>query len=303
MITKNSVKHRKLIAGDRLIASKKNKVRQYVGFYFFITLGALAILIPLYIMVVCSLMTPAETNDAAFHWWPRQGFSIEGYKLAYSVDFGGVTLLKGFFNTLLIYIPAIFVGCFVSSMAAYAFAKIEFKTKKIAFAILMFGMTLPNCMGLAASVILYDSIGWVDTILPLIVPIMMGGIGVVFFLRQFYASIPDDFIEAGYIDGFSHLQIFFHVMLPLAIPSMLSQFVLQFIGCYNDYLSPLLYLPNNIEFAPMALVIQNFSGAYSQIWCQKLAACGISMFPLLILYLISQKFILKGVAITSGLKG
>ena len=167
----------------------------------------------------------------------------------------------------------------------------------------MFGMTLPNCMGMAASVILFDMVDWLDTVLPIIVPRMMGSIGIVFFLRQFYMSIPDDFIEAGYIDGFNHVQIFLYVMLPLSVPSMLSQFVLSFIGSYNDYLSPLLYLPNNIEFAPMALVIQNFSGAYSQIWCQKLAACAISMFPLLVLYLISQKFILKGVAITSGLKG
>ena len=132
---------------------------------------------------------------------------------------------------------------------------------------------------------------------------MMGTIGIVFFLRQFYMSVPDDLIEAGYIDGFGHLRIFFYVMLPLAIPSMLAQFILTFITAYNDFLSPLLYLPNNIEYAPVSLVIQNFSGAYSQIWCLKMAACALTMFPLLILYLISQKIMLKGVAITSGLKG
>ena len=294
---------KKLIAGNRLIVSKKKQIGQYVGFYFWITLGVILILIPLYIMVICSFMTAAETNDSTFHWWPQQGFSTEGYQKAFETDFGGVTLFKGFINTIILYVPSILIGCFVSSLAAYAFAKIDFKAKKVAFAILMFGMTLPNCMGMAATVILYDMAGWLDTVLPIIVPRMMGSIGIVFFLRQFYMSIPDDFIEAGYIDGFNHVQIFWYVMLPLSVPSMLSQFVLTFISSYNDYLSPLLYLPNNIEFAPMALVIQNFSGVYSQIWCQKLAACAISMFPLLILYLISQKFILKGVAITSGLKG
>lgn len=299
-----SVKRKKrLIAGNHLIIRKKKQVGQYVNFYVWITLAVLLILIPLYIMIVCSVMTPAETNDSTFHWWPEQGFSIEGYQLVIETDFGGVTLLKGFFNTLLLYVPSIVIGCFVSSIAAYAFAKIEFKTKAIAFAILMFGMTLPNSMGIAASVILYDMMGWMDTLLPIMVPRMMGSIGIVFFLRQFYMGVPDDLIEAGYIDGFNHTQIFFYIMLPLSIPSMLSQFILTFISSYNDYLSPLLYLPNNMQFAPVALVIQNFSGAYSQIWCQKMAACAISMFPLLILYLISQKIILKGVAITSGLKG
>lgn len=298
-----SAKNKKLIAGNHLIIRKQRQVGQYVNFYVWITLGVLAILIPLYIMLLCSFMTPAETNDSTFHWWPQQGFSIEGYQAAFNTDFGGVTLLKGFFNTLLLYVPSILVGCFVSSIAAYAFAKIDFKAKGVAFAILMFGMTLPNSMGIVASVILFDMVGWLDTLLPIMVPLMMGSIGVVFFLRQFYMSVPDDLIEAGYIDGFSHLQIFFYIMLPLSIPSMLSQFILQFIASYNDYLSPLLYLPNNIQFAPVSLVIQNFSGAYSQIWCLKLAACAISMFPLLILYLISQKIILKGVAITSGLKG
>ena len=299
----NVEKDKKLIAGNHFIIKRKRRIGQYVNFYVWITLGCLVILIPLYIMLICSVMTPAETNDSTFHWWPEQGFSLEGYELAFNTDLGGVTIIKGFFNTLLIYVPSILVGCFTSALAAYAFAKLEFRTKAVAFAILMFGMTLPNSMSTAASVILFDMIGWMDTLLPLMVPRMMGTIGIVFFLRQFYMSVPDDLIEAGYIDGFGHLRIFFYVMLPLAIPSMLAQFILTFITAYNDFLSPLLYLPNNIEYAPVSLVIQNFSGAYSQIWCLKMAACALTMFPLLILYLISQKIMLKGVAITSGLKG
>lgn len=294
---------KKLIAGNHFITKKKKQVGQYVNFYVWITIGCLAILIPLYIMLMCSVMTPKETNDSTFHWWPQKGFSFEGYELAFNTDLGGVTIIKGFFNTLMIYVPSILVGCFVSSMAAYAFAKIEFRSKAVAFAILMFGMTLPNSMSTAASVILFDMVGWVDTLLPLMVPRMMGTIGIVFFLRQFYMSVPDDLVEAGYIDGFGHLRIFFYIMLPLAIPSMLAQFILSFISAYNDYLSPLLYLPNSIEYAPVSLVIQNFSGAYSQIWCLKMAACALTMLPLLILYLVSQKIMLKGVAITSGLKG
>lgn len=299
----NVKNNKKLVAGNHFIIKKKKQVGQYVSFYVWITIGILAILLPLYIMLLCSVMTPQETNNSTFHWWPEKGFSVQGYKDAFNTDFGGVTLLSGFFNTLVLYVPSLIVGCFVSSMAAYAFAKIDFKLKGPAFAILMFGMTLPNSMGVAAKVILFDMMNWIDTLLPIMVPLMMGSIGVVFFLRQFYMSVPDDLVEAGYIDGFSHIQIFFFIMLPLSIPSMLSQFILNFISCYNDYLSPLLYLPNNMQFAPVSLVIQNFSGAYAQTWNLRMAACAISMFPLLILYLISQNIILKGVAITSGLKG
>lgn len=281
---------------------RKQRKKKYIGYYFVALLVLAFILVPMYIMVITSLMTELETDNAYFSWWPQMGLTLDGYKFIFEKSVLQITLIDAFWNTMWIYFPSTVVGVFMSAMAAYSFAKLEFKLKKPMFAILMATLTLPNCMSMIASVIMFDGIGWLNSPLPLIVPRMLGTIGVVFFLKQFYAGIPDDLIGAGYIDGLDELGVFFRILLPISMPALVSQIVLQFIGAYNDYLAPLLYLQDERIYT-LQIALAYYKDPVKDMWNIRMAAAVVAMAPLVILYLIGQKYILKGVAITTGLKG
>lgn len=230
------------------------------------------------------------------------GLTLDAYGFIFEKSVLQITLIDAFWNTMWIYFPSTVVGVFMSAMAAYSFAKLDFKFKKPMFAILMATLTLPNCMGMIASVIMFDGIGWLNSPLPLIIPRMLGTIGVVFFLKQFYAGIPDDLIGAGYIDGLNELGVFFKILLPISMPALVSQIVLQFIGAYNDYLAPLLYLQDERLYT-LQIALAYYKDPVKDMWNVRMAAAVVAMAPLVVLYLIGQKYILKGVAITTGLKG
>lgn len=281
---------------------RRKKKRFRVGSFTAMILGVAFVIVPIYIVIITSLTSDIEANNAAFSWWPKMGLTLEGYTKAFTRKVAGNSLLRSFFNTMWMYIPSTAIGVFVSAMSAFAFAKLDFKLKKPMFAILMATLTLPNCIGFIASFLMFDKMGWINTPLPIIIPRMLGAIGIVFFLRQYYLGIPDDIVGAANLDGLGELGIFFHIMLPISLPALFSQFILNFITGYNDYLGPLLYL-QNAKMYTLQISLAFFAEAYVQDWPLRMSGCVIAMIPLVVLYLIAQKYILQGVSISSGLKG
>ena len=282
---------------------KNQRILSRIFCYAVVVLFALFIFVPLYVVIVTSFKTTAEANGTTFYWWPKEGFSVDGYVKIFSTHQVNRNLIRAFGTTLWMYVPAIFVDVFVSAMAAYGFAKMEFFLKKPIFAILMSTLTLPNSVGMIASIVIYNGIGWMDTPLPLMVPRMMGQIGIVFFLRQFYMGLPDDLIGAARVDGLSDYGIFLRIALPLSLPALGSQFILTFITAYNDYLGPLYYLVGKPELYPLQLSLSYWRTDSNPDWSVLMAGAMVALIPMIGLYLLSQKFILKGVAATSGLKG
>ena len=260
-----------------------------------------AVLSPFYIMLLTSVETFAETNQAEFVFVPET-ITFEAYKDVIFKESGGVNLLRSLWNTLWIYLPGIVVGIFTSTLAAYAFAKLEFKSKTFVFSVLMATLTLPNCMSTIASFLMFDQINWVNTPWPLMVPRMFGSIGVVFFLRQYYMGIPNELMESARLDGAGNWEIFFRIMFGLAKPAMFSQFIIQFIGGYNDYTGPLIYL-QDARLYTLQIALNLFYDPYTQNWPMRMAGCVVSMLPLIILYIFTQKFMTKGMEVSSGLKG
>lgn len=282
---------------------KNQRILSRIFCYAVVVLFALFIFVPLYVVIVTSFKTTAEANGTTFYWWPKEGFSVDGYVKIFSTHQVNRNLIRAFGTTLWMYVPAIFVDVFVSAMAAYGFAKMEFFLKKPIFAILMSTLTLPNSVGMIASIVIYNGIGWMGTPLPLMVPRMMGQIGIVFFLRQFYMGLPDDLIGAARVDGLSDYGIFLRIALPLSLPALGSQFILTFITAYNDYLGPLYYLVGKPELYPLQLSLSYWRTNSNPDWSVLMAGAMVALIPMIGLYLLSQKFILKGVAATSGLKG
>ena len=282
---------------------KIKKVFSAVANHFIVVLFVAFILIPLYVVIITSFKTTSEANGTVFNWWPKQGFALDGYVKILTTHQVNRNLIRAFGVTLWMYVPPIIVGVFVSAMAAYGFAKMDFVLKKPIFTILISSLTLPNSVGMIAAIVLYNNIGWMGTPLPLMIPRMMGSIGIVFFLRQFYMGVPDDLIGAARVDGLGDYGIFIRIALPLSMPAIGSQFILTFISAYNDYMGPLYYLIGNPEIYPLQLSLSYWRTGSNPDWSVLMAGAMVATIPMLCLYLLSQKFILKGVSITSGLKG
>lgn len=291
--------------GDEKYKKRQKRLRicSLVFNHFIVVLMAAFIVVPLYVVIITSLKTSAEANGTIFRWWPEEGFSLDGYIKIFTTKQENRDLIRAFGVTLWMYVPSITVGVLVSALAAYGFAKVDFFLKKPIFFILLNSLTLPNSIGMIASIVIYNGIGWMGTPLPLMIPRMMGGIAIVFFLRQYFMGLPDDLIGAAKVDGLGDYGIFFHVALPLALPAIGSQFILTFIAAYNDYLGPLYYLVGKSELYPLQLSLSYWRTGSNPDWSVLMAGAMVAMIPMLALYLVSQKFILKGVAITSGLKG
>lgn len=290
MIEMNVIKKKKSI--------KWARVKDYVllGIFIFFVLS------PFYVLFATSIMNKFEANATNFRFWPKEGVYWDSYYQVLFESFGGYSVMKGFFNTLLYYLPSSLVGVFVSAMSAYAFARMNFRLKDTMFAILMGTMMIPNNMSLIISFLLYDKIGWINTPLPLMIPRMFGTIGIVFFLRQYYLGVPADLIGCAKLDGLGHFGIFMQIMLPISVPMLAAQFILYFIGGYNDYMGPMLYLPS-ADKATLQLVLAQYEDPRIQNWPLRTAGCIVAMSPLILLYLLSQKFILMDLSVGSGFKG
>jgi multiple sugar transport system permease protein len=274
-----------------------------VGIYLVLVFVALCILAPLYVVLITSFKTKTEAMDPSFTFWPKE-FDLHGYIEVLTYTSGGgdelPTVIRGFLNTMIICIPTSIIGVLVSALAAFAFSKIKFKSKNVLFAILLGTMMIPGTISMIPSYIIFDNIGWTDSFLPLIIPGLLGSASCVFFMRQFFYSIPDELIECAQIDGLTNIGIFFRVIIPLSMPALIAQFLLSFVGNYNAYLSPLLYLQSPENYT-LQIALKFFEGTYNKDYAVVMAGAAISLLPTLILFLFGQKYFIDGIA-TTGIK-
>ena len=217
-------------------------ITKTVFVYFFLVLFLLWILVPFYIILVTSFKTEAEVNETIFTWFPMKGFYFGGYKAIFETPIGYISIMTGFLNTLWIILPPTILGLLTSAFSAYAFAKLKFRGKNVLFAILLATMMIPGMVSLVPSFVIFDNIGWNKTPLPMMIPGMFGAAACVFYLRQFFMGIPSETLEAARLDGVGYFGMFFKMLLPLSVPALIAQGVLGFVGGYNDYFGPMLYL-------------------------------------------------------------
>ena len=281
---------------------KRLRVCSLIFSHFIVILMAAFIVVPLYVVIITSLKTSAEANGTIFRWWPKEGFSLDGYIKIFTTKQENRDLIRAFGVTLWMYVPSITVGVLVSALAAYGFAKVDFFLKKPIFFILLNSLTLPNSVGMIAAIVIYNGIGWMGTPLPLMIPRMFGSIGIVFFMRQFYVKLPDDLIDAGKIDGLGFFGVFNRIIFPMSGTVIVAQFILTFISAYNDYLGPLLFCQSASMYT-LQVALAMFAGPYAQNWPLRMAGAFVGMAPLIIMYVAMQKYIRKGLAISSSVKG
>ena len=264
--------------------------------YFVLILMCFSVLFPFAIVISTSLKTYADSVKVPFTFNPGYG-DWSAYKAVLESE----SLWNGLGNTLFVVLPIMVIGVFTSALSAYAFAKIRFKAKNLMFTILMFSMMIPGVITMTPAYVIYDTIGWTDTYLPLMIPNAFGTAACVFYLRQFFAGIPTELIEAGKMDGLSNFGIFMRIMLPLAKPALTAQMILWFIAGYNDYFGPMLYLNSEDKYT-LQLVLKLMAGSSESNWPKVMACCIVTMVPLLVIYFAAQKKFVEGITMT-GLKG
>lgn len=209
--------------------------------------------------------------------------------------------MRSIFNSLIIALISTAGVLLTSSMAAFAFAKLKFKRSGLWFALIYGTMLIPSQVLLIPMFVIFSKLHLIDTYVPLILPqVMINGYGV-FLLRQFMVSIPDSYIEAAKIDGYSFFGIFWKIILPLSKSSLITLGIFTFVGNWNNFLGALIYL-NSEELFTLPLMINAFRTQYYVQWGTLMAASTISVIPMFILYLFAQKQFMEGIAM-SGLKG
>lgn len=299
-------------AGEELLRRKnKSKRARLIGkiaVYILLGLYTVWVVFPFLVILITSLTSQTELDSSMHFIWFPSPVSFEGYRIVLFDDIYAEMLygdslssiLHGFFNTMWEVVPPTLAGLFVSGLSAYAFAKIRFKGSGVLFMCLVATMMIPGAVLTMPSYLFYDAIHWTDTVLPLMIPGIFGAAGVTFFLRQFFTGLPDELIEAARIDGLGDFRAYVQIVIPLSAPAFIAQGVFMFVGGYNNYQGPLLYLSNFPKLAPLQLAVQLFSGGYGNpaVLC---AAVVVALVPLLILYCFMQKYFTQGIAMT-GLK-
>jgi len=247
--------------------SRKRNIAGKIAIYVVLCLYTLIIVFPFSVVLLTSFKTWQDSSSLQFEWFPQGGFVLEGYKEVFkyraNMDSAMPTLLKSFINTVLYIVPPTLIGLLTSSLSAYAFAKLKFRAKNIMYGVLLATMMIPGTIMIAPQFSIYDMLGWVDTPLPLMIPGMFGAAACVFFMRQFFSGIPDSLIEAAKLDGESYLGIFFRIMVPLSMPALIAQGLLGFIGGYNDYFAPYIYLHSSDLFT-LQVALRAFAVTYVQ---------------------------------------
>ena len=276
---------------------KKEKIINTILFLVLL-LGSLVMIVPLLWMVSTSVKNKLDVFAMPPVWIPTE---INWSK--YSEIWTKGPLLSGLINSLKVCLSVTIVGTFTSSLAAFAFAKLRFPYKNQIFLALLGTMMIPFAIVMIPQFIIFSKIGWVDSLKPLIIPGLFGNVSMIFFLRQYMQGIPTDLIEAARIDGCSFFKIFYKIIFPLSGPAISAQIILWFMGIWNDYLAPSIYI-NTPEKMTIQTVIQSFNATYAiqTDYPLIMAASVMSMLPIIIVFIVFQKWIIESIAI-SGVKG
>ncbi len=217
-----------------------------------------------------------------------------------AIQAGGGRFVRWLFNTALLSVIRAFVMVIFCSMAAYAFARMRFPGKNLIFNFMLASMMIPSAVTLIPKYVLIAKLGWVNTAYALIFPSIVDAFGI-FMLTQFLKAVPRELEEAAFIDGASYFQIYKDVVLPLARPALLTLFIFQFQGMWNDFLPPLLYL-NTPDMWVMNVALSVFQQQYSAQWNLTLVGAMISAIVPLTIFFFFSRYYIEGVSY-AGVKG
>lgn len=293
------------VTDTRNIAAKIREVRRKrerkAGLmkHAFLLVCTLVMIYPLIWMIAASFKADNEIFNASLSLLPEK-LKMENYPEGWN---GLAVSFKQFFlNSTFVTVFAVIGNVMSCSFAAYAFARLQFTGKTLFFSLMMMTLMIPYHVVLIPQYLLFLKIGWVDSYLPLIVPKFLAADAFfVFLMIQFFRQLPRELDEAAMIDGCSPFKIYWAIILPLSMPALATAAIFTFIYTWEDFLGPLIYL-NQIEDYTVPLALRMFLALdgvseYGQMFAMSV----LSILPIVLFFVVFQKFIIKGIAM-SGLK-
>lgn len=273
--------------------SKVTKVFTWLALVF----GSLVFMVPFYVMIVMALKTPNEiATTSAWSWpkdltWENFGLVLSNPNVSFQLFFKNTITIAGL-STLGILVS--------SSLVGFAFARLKFRGRDRLFILLLSTMMLPGIVTLIPTFLLYKHLNWIDTFLPLWVPAWFGGGAFnIFLLRQFFMGIPRELDEAALLDGASYSTVFWRVIIPLSKPALATVGIFSFIYTWRDFQGPLIFL-NSPEKQTLELGLQTYRSLNNEQWNLMMAGAVLVMIPLILLFLVGQRWFVKGIVLTGG---
>ena len=268
-----------------------------VGTYAFLLVMALIVLFPFYWMIISSLKSLAEYRQAIPTFWPNQ-IHFENYAEAFTT----ANLGKLFLNTLYVGLVSTLLSLVITVLSAFAFARLEFKGKEALFSALLATMMIPGELFTITNYITVNELGWMHSFTALIVPFLVS-VFYIYLLKQNFMQIPNELYLAAKVDGTSDLKYLWKVMIPLAMPTLISITILKMMGAWNSYIWPKLVANDEAH----RLITNGLRNAFTDTTGQanypvQMAAVAIVSAPLFLVFLFLRKYIMSGVS-RSGIKG
>jgi ABC-type glycerol-3-phosphate transport system permease component len=266
--------------------------------YIVLTGATIMMSFPLFWMISSSLKTLEETNSPGIIWIPNQP-TLEAYiNILQNSDF-----VRSYFNTIF-YVTLGLAGTLLSIAAvAYAFSRIDWPGRNLVFFLMLSTMMIPPQALIVPQYVFFNKLKWIGTFNPIIIPgFFAGGAAMIFLLRQSMAQIPKELDESAFMDGASHVQIWWEVILPLVKAPLATISTFLFVGLWNSLLAPLMYL-QTVDLYTLPVFVSTLYNINQTVqpWPTIMAAAVLTTVPLMIVFFFAQRFILESVVMT-GLK-
>ena len=271
--------------------------------YTILIVLAISFVLPFIWMVVSALKNDPQVYTIPPVWIPNPAFWENFPKAWTQLDFTRFT-----FNSVFLYgLPVTFLVTVSSSFIAYGFSRLVWPGRDLLFGVVLATLMIPYAVTMVPLFIIWRNVGLLNSYWPLIIPAMFGSAFGIFLLRQFYLTIPQELSDAARIDGSNELGIWWRIMLPLAKPALTVVALFTFIGTWNDYLGPLIYI-NKVDMYPVALGVNQLRlaatgmGTSANVYPYLMAVSTIVTIPVIVLFYFAQRTFIEGVT-TTGLKG
>ncbi len=282
-----------------MLLSKRNaRVIADIITYILLLGGVCTLMVP----IAWLLSTALKDNQQIFRWPPSLFPNpVRWENFINAMTYSGMPFGRFFLNTIFVTSLSAVGTLFSSFIVAYAFSRLRWKGRNTLFFIVVLTMVIPTEVIIVPRFMIYKTVHWLDTYLPLIVPSFFSSAYPVFLLRQYMLSIPREMDEAAMIDGAGRWKTLWRIIFPQSLPAAMAVLIFTVQGSWNDLLEPLIYLSSMDKFT-VSLGLSFFNGQYSTQWGLLMAASIVAVSPILLLFILAQKYFIQGIVI-SGVKG
>jgi len=263
--------------------------------YLLLSIISIVMLLPFLWMVSTSLKEPSQVFTFPPQWIPNP-IVWRNYIEAWNA----LPFARFFLNSIIVAVSVTVGQLITASLAAYAFARLQFPGRDKIFLAYLATMMIPGQVTMIPVFILLKILGWIDTYKALILPNIFTTYGT-FLLRQFFLTIPKDLEDSAVIDGCGPFRIYLQIILPLSKPALATLATFTFLGSWNDFMWPLI-VTHSIEMRTLPVGLSIFQGLYYTEWTLLMAASVMVLVPVIVVYIFNQRFFIRGITMT-GLKG